>query len=75
MIFQIEFGKCWSLICLDVRGHRAEMRAITASSSTLYSGFCVRALLGAIYRPIMEIGKILTGAFVVGGTREFGKGC
>jgi hypothetical protein len=50
------------------------MHATTADLSMRYFGFCVLALHGEIYLQIMGTGKIRTGGFADGETKEFGSG-
>ena len=47
--------------------------ATTANLSMRYFGFYERGHLGVICHRVTEIGKILTGVFAVGVTKEFGR--
>jgi len=49
------------------------MLEIPGSSSTVYSGFCAQERHGETCRKRMGTGRMYTGGFAGGGTRESGK--
>ena len=62
----------WAKIEFLLPGRTATL-ATTGNLSMRYFGFYERGHLGVICHRVTEIGKILTGVFAVGVTKEFGR--
>ena len=73
MIYRMNLGLKSNFCYRGVRELGAATLATTANLSMRYFGFYERGHLGVICHRVTEIGKILTGVFAVGVTKEFGR--
>jgi hypothetical protein len=74
-MFQMRFGYYWSRICPDEADNGAELPGTTGNSSMRCFGFCVQVRHGAIFRPVMGIGKTRIGDFAAGAITVSGRHC
>ncbi len=73
-IYRMNLGLKWNFYCRGAKELGVVTRVIIGNLSMPYLGFCGQEHLGVVYRRAMEIGKILTGVFSAGATKEFGSG-
>lgn len=71
--YQMKFGLCWNLICLVRQANGVESLEITVCLLMRYSGFCVPAPHGVIYRQSMVNGVRSISALTVGAQMAPGK--
>ena len=73
MIYRMNLGLKSNFCYRGARELGAATLATTGNLSMRYFGFYERGHLGVICHRVTEIGKILTGVFAVGVTKEFGR--
>ena len=73
MIYRMNLGLKSNFCYRGARELGAATLATTGNLSMRYFGFYERGHLGVICHRVTEIGKILTGVFAVGATKEFGR--